>query len=182
LYVIGALAARRTYCLLAVAVLIIWNPQSARAEMPPTPIYRFLFDASRPDSQITEDIKIPEFRTYTVGLEFNYTNELDLYRVASLVGDGPGGGPGIPIRVHLRILQNDHNTDAPVFDNTISTSHRYRQGFSQKYAGSFFRQILVINLRPGIYKIEVNTIDATPQFTAITTYLVVDYDPRASRL
>jgi hypothetical protein len=176
-------SARGYACLVMAALIVVCASADVLAKMPPTPIYRFLFDASRRDSRINEEVRIPEFRTYTFGLEFDYTNELDLYRVASLVGDGPGGRPGVPIPIHLQILQSDGITTHIVSDSDIDTAHRYRQGFSQKkYAGSFSRAVITINLKPGVYRIEANTLKATSDFSSTVSYFIVDYDPRAGSL
>jgi hypothetical protein len=161
-------------------LLFAW-PLGAAAQLPPTPIYRFGFDASHANRRIEEKITIPEDRSYIFGIEFEYANLIDLKRVARLVGIDKGNS-GISVPIHLAIS----NADSPntiIYDGVILTNGYLYHGFSKSgRGGNFRRKIKIIQLPRGSYRIEANTLQSAPEFMGTTSYFVVDYDPIAKFL
>ncbi|MGD0022638.1 MAG: DUF5625 family protein [Smithellaceae bacterium] len=150
---------------------------------PPTPVVKFPFDVSKRDSTVNQEFRIREYRSYYFALWFDYFGEADEYRVFALVGDGSGSreNPGIDIPIHIKIYKLDTgNLPLPlIYEKTIATKHCYAHGFdsSKKREGNYRREIIAINLKPGMYRVEVNTIEDRPEFSGTPSYLQIEGHP-----
>jgi len=157
LFLLGGLAASRSYSFDA-------TPQ--RPQDVNIPI-----DVSRSDSSITANVKITEHRVYEFYLNSYYKDRDDLYRVMALTGDGsrrPDGQyahPGIIVPLHVRVVSS---SGAVIYDTVRNAQGHDIHGFGQHKDGYFSRSVGGIELRPGTYRIEANTVKDTPEFSGTT--------------
>jgi hypothetical protein len=162
----------------AFLMLFPWIPKASFAESPPVPVVQFPFDVSRQDNTVNQEFRIRDFRSYYFAIRFNYFGEADLYRVITLVGDGSKKYPGISIPIHMKIVKQDSGNSPPklIYENTVLTEHCFAHGFERKQTdGNFLRQILAIDLKPGIYRVEASTIKDSPEFSGTPTYLQIEF-------
>jgi hypothetical protein len=146
---------------------------------PPKPPVDFPFDVSRRDSTVNKEISIREYRSYYFALQFDCLDRADYDRVMALVGDGgryPDGRYGhpdviVPIHIKLIRLETGKNPET-VYDGTVETQAIYA-GIS----GALLREIIVIDLKPGIYRVEASTIKDSPAFTGTSSHLFIQYHP-----
>jgi hypothetical protein len=145
---------------------------------PPTPVVKWPFDVSKRDSKVSQEFRIREYRSYYFALRFNYFGEVDLYRVLALVGNGSSKYPGIAIPIHIKIYKLNTETIPPelIYENTILTEKRYSHDFEHDQTnGNYLREIIAINLKPGIYRVEANTIEDRPEFSGTPSYLQIEW-------
>ncbi|MCX5848626.1 MAG: DUF5625 family protein [Deltaproteobacteria bacterium] len=154
-----------------------WFSLTSTSISPPTPVVKWPFDVSKRDSKVSQEFRIREYRSYYFALRFNYFGEVDLYRVLALVGDGSSKYPGIAIPIHIKIYKLNTEIISPelIYENTIVTKKRYAHGFERKQTdGNYTREIIAINLKSGIYRVEANTIKDSPEFSGTPTYLQIE--------
>ena len=155
----------------------LWIPKATFAESPPVPRVKFPFDVSKRDSTVNQEIRIREYRSYYVAIQFDYFGVSDQKRVMALVGDGgvrPDGGyanPGVIVPVHIKIIRLETGKDSEtVYDDIIETQGIYSIG-----SGDFTRDIIIIDLKPGIYRVEANTIKDSPEFKGTPSHLLIEH-------
>ena len=161
-----------------VTVLLL-SAAVAQARLPSNPLYRFSFDVSRANSEVNEQITIPEPYAYVIAIQFDYAGENDLLKVRKLVGIGIGsqtGVPGVPVTVSLRLVKLNDIKSQTIFEGIETTTGTSRGGgFSQReVTGYFERDIKIFKLEPGKYHIIAKIIDDHPQFNGAATYLVIN--------
>jgi hypothetical protein len=148
---------------------------------PPTPVVKWPFDVSKRDSTVNQEFRIREYRSYYFALRFNYFGQADEHRVfEQLVGDGPSHYPGINIPIHVKIFKLDTGSlpSELIYENTITTKYCYRHGYEWKQTdGNYIREIIAVDLKPGIYRVEANTIEDRPEFSGTPSYLQIEPHP-----
>jgi hypothetical protein len=152
------------------------------SKSPPTPAVKWTLDVSKRDSKVNQEFRIDEYRSYYFALRFDYDTkgsqeriEADGLRVLALVGEGPQEDQGIKIPIHLKINKLDSGSFPPqlIYENTILTHGTYATAF-----GNHRREIIEINLKPGTYLVEANTIEDRPEFSDTPSYLAIEPDSR----
>jgi hypothetical protein len=168
--------------LMAAFMMITWMTTACAVlpttTSPPTPVVKFPFDVSKRDSTVNQEFRIRDYRSYYFALQFNYIGYDDARRVFKLVGDGSPTDPGIHVPIHVKIYKLDTgNSKAELTsENTVSTINYFVQGFEHNPENGFYdREIVVVNLKPGIYRVEANTIKETPEFSGTPTYLEITW-------
>jgi len=162
----------------ALMMLITWIPKTAFAE-PPVPTVNFSFDVSKQGSAVNQEIKIREYRSYYFAIQFDSFSDPDYYRVMALLGDGgrrPNGtpsNPGFLIPIHLKITKQGKASES-IYDNTVETEGIYSIGHDKKTVGKFKRVIIIIDLKPGIYQVEANTIRDSSNFAGTPSQLLIE--------
>ena len=120
-----------------------------------------------------------EYRSYYFALRFDYvtkgTDDLsDHNRVLALVNVDISTlkRTGINIPIHLKISKLDSGSLPPqlIYENTILTKGMYASCFRE-----YLREIIAIDLKPGIYRVEANTIEDRPEFLGAPTYLQIEW-------
>lgn len=174
-------------------VLLPGIPQSALADaLTIPPVRSFPFDVSRGDSTLDVEIQIREYRNYYFALQFDYAGRDDEYRVEKLVGggstytDGKYEKPGIvaPIRLEIVRIDGDSSEGSKViYKDTVESQGHYVHGFTEiKFNGHYRRMLISIALKPGLYRVHVNTIRDSPEFVGTPTHLKIEWHPNARRL
>ncbi len=148
---------------------------------PPTPVVKWPFDVSKRDSKVNQEFRIREYRSYYFALRFDHLGPPDAQRVLAVVGDGSRKYPGIAIPIHIKILKLLDTGNPPpelIYEGTISTSNSYAgvgTWWPPSGHGAFLREIIAIDLKPGIYRVEVNTIEDRPEFSGTPSYLQIEW-------
>ena len=171
-------------CLIAAFLMLFtWLPKASFAESPPVPVVKFPFDVSRQDSTVNQEFRIRDYRSYYFAILFDYFGSADKHRVFALVGEGgrlPYGRydiPGVIVPVHIKIigLETRENPET-VYDGVVETEGIYANSFERKQTdGHYKREIIVINLKPGIYRVEASTTKDSPEFAGTPSHLLIEY-------
>jgi hypothetical protein len=161
-----------------VLTLLPGVPQSAMAGPPEIPpVHSFPFDASRGDSTLSIEVQIREYRNYQFALQFDYAGESDLLRVLKLVGQSNEAGVILP--VHLKVLRNQPGANPEtIYEESVETKSQYAHGFSEiKFHGNYRRMIAVVALKPGLYRVHVNTMRESPEFAGTPSHFKIEWHP-----
>lgn len=170
-------------CILAIPVLwmlLSCMPRTAQAVSPPFPVVSFPFDVSKRGSVVNELFRIRDYRSYYMAIRFDFvvTNDEELWRGVALIGDGSiqhSGTPKpegvvIPIKIRLSRVDEEKGTrDELIYEKMINTENRYAGK-----PGSRFREIFAVDLKPGLYRVEAETLQEHPEFSYMTTYLHIE--------
>lgn len=94
----------------------------------------------------------------------------------ALVGDGGRTPdwryvhPGVIVPIHVQIIRLETGKDPEtVYDRTVET-----KGVYAYRSGALLREIMIIDLKPGIYRVEANTNKDSPEFTGTPSYLLIE--------
>ena len=147
---------------------------------PPLPVVSFPFDVSRRGSVVNELFRIRDYRSYYMALRFDFvvTNDEELWRGVALIGDGSiqhSGVPKpegivIPVKIRLSRIEEEKGAGGElIYEKTINTENRYAGK-----PGSRFREIFAVDLKPGLYRVEAETLQEHPEFSYMTTYLHIE--------
>ncbi len=146
----------------------------------PTPVVKFPFDVSKRDSTINQEFRISDYRSYYFALRFYHLGPPDAQRVLALVGNGGSEPSGIDIPIHIKIFKLLDTGNTPpelIYEGTVSTSNSYAgvgTWWPPSGHGAFLREIIAIDLKPGIYRVEANTIEDRPEFSGTPSYLQIE--------
>lgn len=166
--------------IMAFCMLIFCNPKTIFAKSPPVPAVHFPFDVSRSDTTLNQQFQIRDARSYVFAIKFNYFGDADLDRVLALVGNGSAQYLGICIPIHLKIFKLDPENLSPglIYEDTISTKVYYAHGFERDQKnGNYNREIVTIDLQPGIYRVEANPTKDSQEFSGTPSQLLIEFHP-----
>lgn len=178
-----------------IAILLVLIPSvTAYAAFWPlnmrTQIVKWTFDVSKKETKASHLFKIRWEQPYTFALQFDYTNENERDRLRAIVE----GLDSVAVPVHIKISRQIEGAtinppevknkkkgkgkkrkiaekDVPlelIYEETIITAGAYAWGQTSGYC---LRKITEINLKPGIYRVEVNTIEDRPEFAGKPSFL-----------
>jgi hypothetical protein len=153
---------------------------SSQTSSPPTPVVKWPLDVSKQDSKVNQQFRIIEYRSYYFALRFDYDTKVshdrivaDGQRVLALIDVDMSTmkHKGINIPIHIKISKLDTGSLPPelIYENTILTKGMYVAAF-----GNYRREIIEIDLKPGIYRVEANTIENRPEFSGTPSYLQIE--------
>jgi len=138
------------------------------------------FDISRSDSTIRVDIKVAEHRPYEFYLNVYYKGRVEQSRVIELVGngsrypDGRYGRPGLTVPIHLKIVDSSGST---IVDDVRNVEGVDIHGFNGDHDGYYSRYMYGVELRPGIYHVEINSVKEMPEFSGISCGVHIGWHP-----
>lgn len=141
----------------------------------------FPFEAQKARNAIEVKLWVLEHRSYVFNLRFMYKEEdlEDRLRVKKLVGeynrdnDGKLIEPGIPILLRLKIDVNDDSGLRPMLDREISELMRTGHG-----SDFYDKEIAAVILKPGHYRIMVESVHDVPELIGTPVMLHIGRDPR----
>jgi len=171
--------------IVAFFMLICWNPKTIFAKSPPVPAVQFPFDVSRSDTTLNQEFQIRDARSYVFAIKFDYVGPVDKKRVRTMVGgggrypDGRYGEPGVIVPIHITICKlNPGQAPESVYDGLFETQGCYANGFERNQNnGHLDREIVTIDLQPGIYRVEANTIKDSQEFSGTPSQLLIEFHP-----
>ncbi|WP_180728706.1 DUF5625 family protein [Paraburkholderia sp. PGU19] len=138
------------------------------------------FDISRSDSTIRIDIKVTEHRVYQLLLNVYYKGRGDEERVIRVVGDGSRypdgryGRPGLIVPIHIRIVDI---TGSVIIDHIHNVEGVIAHRFSSDHNGYYSRYMYGVELRPGVYHVEIGTVKSVPEFSGIPCAVHIGWHP-----
>ncbi|MEK7995415.1 MAG: DUF5625 family protein [Planctomycetota bacterium] len=146
----------------------------------PIPPVSFAFDASKASTVVDTTIKVDKTRFYQFELLFRGARPADMAALNKLAGDAYLGDsyvdkrykppdPGVVVPVRVVITADQH----VVYDRTVKTQGHY--SFTRL---AIHRRAGGIELIPGLYRIQVSTIEDIPELSAVTIEFSVSYDAR----
>lgn len=154
-------------------------PKAVLAKSPPVPPVTFPFDVSRQGSTVDQEFRIKEYRSWYFALQFDHFGGADSYRVLALVGRGGRGSdgsyaePGVIVPIHMKITKLEAGKDPEtVYEGTSRTAALYAG-----VRGALLRDIIIIDLKPGIYRVEARTVQDSPEFSGTPSHLKIEYEP-----
>ena len=165
-----------------IAWLLLLDTCSAFGEAPREPPATIAhFDVSRPNANIHSEIKISEHRSYQFHLYVLYNGGEEQAKIQELVGgwgrkkgDSKFGSHGVVIPIHFFISDSSGKV---IEDATHYTQGSNIHGFSGAKEGYYARYISSADLKPGLYKIEINTVQATPEFNNVSCAIHIGWRP-----
>jgi hypothetical protein len=163
--------------LIAVTLLFFPLVTACSASSPtsslPTPVVKFPFDVSKRNSTVNQEFQIRDYRSYYFAIRFDYVGQTDHDRVNALVDVNISlhKRTGIDIPIHIKISKLGAGSLPPelLYEDTILTKEKYASAF-----GYFLREIIAIDLKPGIYRVEANTLEDRPEFSGTPSYLQIE--------
>ena len=163
---------------LILAFLLLFPCISRAESSPPVPPVTFPFDLSKQDSTVNQEFRIREYRSYYIALRFDHSGGDDAKHLLPLVGEGgrsPDGSyvyPGIIIPIRLKVIRLEAGKDPETIDDeTVET-----KSFYSAVTGALFREIIAINLKPGVYRLEASTVKDSLEFAGRSFGLVIEPD------
>lgn len=147
-----------------VLALLPWLPALAGSK-PPRPPLILPFAVHKAGTVVTTKMRVVEHRVYTfsLGLGLKKYDREDRKRVQKLAGSGGRdkyGKPldyGLPIPVRLTISSIDSSNERVIYNKEVREEEMY--GFT---AEEFSKQIDRIELRPGLYRITIESLQDIP--------------------
>ena len=132
-------------------------------------------------SKVETDLRIVEYRAYYFSLRFNFKgdDETEYARVKELVGDNKeyGGDHGVPTPLKLKISVIEPAGERVIVDKVVSDLRLWSWG-----ADHFFKHIDYIKLKPGIYRVSVESLQDAPELIGTPTALRIYYDQNSTTL
>jgi hypothetical protein len=168
----------RLLLLAAFLALSALFPATVCPDTLPVPVVKFPFDVSRQNSALSQDFRIVEHRTYEFSIRFEYTSRAVEDRLLEVLTGRPSHKRGIPIPLHVRllVLNPASKTYELIDENTVLTQDYITHELG--VPGAFTRQIIAVDLKPGTYRIQVNTLQDSREFQDMPSYLQIGYDAR----
>lgn len=171
--------------LLLFAVLILlpfpWFSACAKDAQPPKPPLTLPFAVQKAGSKVETDLRIVEYRPYYFSLRFNFKegDRADRARVKELVGDNEeyGGDHGVPTPLKLKISVIEPAGEREIVDKEVSDLRLWSWG-----GDNFDKHIDYIKLKPGIYRVSIESLHDAPELVGTPTVLVIYYNPNSTTL
>lgn len=168
--------------LLAVLILLPWFSACAKEAQPPKPPLTLPFAVQKAGSKVETDLRIVEYRPYYFSLRFNFKegDRADRARVNKLVGDDyqdKYGDPGVPTPLKLKISVIEPAGERVIVDKEVSGLRLRSWG-----ADNFDKHIDMIKLKPGIYRVSIESLQDAPELIGTPIALRIYYDPNSTTL
>lgn len=161
-------------------LLTPWMSALQAAGWPKGTLVAYDFDVSRKDVVLDRTFMVRDFRSYVLSLRFQYDGDADLYRLLALTGLGSSAaysGYTIPVNIQLfQLADGTLDIGKPIVDRFIETKSSFMHAFSPPdyKDGAFDREIITINLQPGVYRIRASTAQDSPEFSGTPCQLAVE--------
>ena len=149
------------------------------ASKPPVQVPFLLEEAG---SVVEIELNISEYRGYFFNLEFPYhkDDEVDFLRVRKLIGsgeisrDGSRVDPGVPLRILLEIDGRDSTGEMVYYKNIVNP---VLVSVGSDY---FTKRIDSVKLKPGAYKIRLESLLNVPEFNRFPVKFSVNWHPKST--
>lgn len=166
---------------LVVAGCGVVNPRTPLPEPYP-------FDVSKKNSAVDADVELRTYRFYEFDISFEFSDHPSFERLYGLLRYGLQGrqgdsSAGVTVPIALRITSlGPEASGNTIFDEIVQTHRISRHTFcsAPKTCGVIWRRVAMVALRPGRYRIQAGTVQDTPAFSGVPTFLQVTYNPKFS--
>lgn len=88
------------------------------------------------------------------------------------------------VPIHIRVSKEESESDSILLeDKTVRTLAYFAHGFHDSDdGGRYDRMVMVLALKPGLYRVQVNTIQESPRFSGVTTKFAITYHSKTSTI
>lgn len=166
----------------AMLALFPWLPALAGSK-PPKPPLILPFAVHKAGTVVTTDLRVVEHRVYKFSLRLGFKehDREDRKRVQKLAGDygrdsqGKLRNPGISIHVRLKISTIGSSSERVIYDEEIQEEEMYAYG-----ADAYLKKIDHIELRPGLYRIAIESLQDIPELAETPVSLGIGWAPKTA--
>ncbi len=151
----------------------------------PKPPLVLPFAVQQAGNKVETELQVHEYRPYIFDLRLGFVEKdsEDRERVKKLAGDygrskeGKLLKPGVAVPLRLRISVIDSFPEKTLLEREILEEEMWAYG-----ADNFKKRIAIVPLKPGHYRISVESLKDMPELIGTTVALGIGYDPKASAL
>jgi hypothetical protein len=178
---INRLVLRLVLLLFALSALVACNSEK---QIPAPPLILPFF-VQQAGNKVEAELQVQEHRPYIIYLRlgFNKKDPKDRERVRKVAGDygrdadGKLLKPGVSIPLRLKIGIIDASGNKTLLERDILEEEMWAYG-----ADNFKKKIVTVSLKPGHYRISVETLEDTPELIGTAVELGIGYDHKTSTL
>lgn len=160
-----------------------WFSACTNDTRPPKPPLILPFAVQKAGNKVETELRVVEHRGYRFSLRLGFKkgDEEDRRRVRKLAGDfgrdrnGKLIEPGISIPLGLKISVIDSSGERSLLEREILEEEMYAYG-SDHYS----KQIIEVVLRPGHYRIAIESLKDTPELLGTPVALGIDFNPKTN--
>lgn len=175
----GGNAMSRRRSLLAWVSLIPWLPAFG-ADKSLRPPLQLPFHPERKGERVAIEVRVVEDRKYWLDLQLGYREGdiQDWRRVQAIAGryekdkDGRLIEPGVNVPLHLIITGVETQGERLIVDEKVLEQRMYGSGPRQ-----ITKRIMGVRLRPGRYRVIVETLEEVPVLEFVSVNLSIGFDP-----
>jgi hypothetical protein len=150
-------------------------------DLPPKPPIKLPFEVQKAGSRAETEMRIVERRNYIFYLQFSYKkgDQEDRARVRKLLGDNHKDGigrwvdTGIPTPLKFKISIIDVTGERQMFDLDIPP-----MGIISWGADSFGKLFFSMTLKPGLYRVSVESMQDAPEIVGTTVTFEVGFNSK----
>ncbi|MBU0484385.1 MAG: hypothetical protein KKB30_07725 [Proteobacteria bacterium] len=145
-----------------------------------TPPVVLPFAVQKAGNKVETELRIVDHREYIFSLCFNYKegDQLDRERVKKLVGDNyadKNGDPGIQTPLKLKITALQSTGENVIIEKDISDIRLRSWG-----GDSFSKHIDYIIMKPGHYRVSVESLKDSPELIGTEIFLTIGIYPKST--
>lgn len=177
---------RRRFLMLLV-VMPFLSACRASDDLPKPPL-SLPFEIQKAGNKVEIKLRVVERRHYLFNILLMYKegDQVDRARVRKLAGayDMDKSGkliePGVPIQLRFKIYSIEAEEERTLLENTILQSEEIRT--ISHSATSFNKQFAVVDLKPGHYRISVESLKDVPELIGTPVMFQIGRDPKTGSL
>lgn len=169
------------------AVMPFLSACKASEDMPKPPL-SLPFEIQRAGNKIETKLRVVEHRHYLFNLRLMYkeSDQEDRARVRKLAGayqmdkNGKLIEPGVPIQLRFKINAIETAEERPMLEKDILQPEEIRT--ISHGADSFNKRFATVILKPGHYKISVESLRDMPELAGTSVLFEIGRDPKSGSL
>ena len=155
-----------------------WLTACANDTHIPKPPLSLPFEVQKAGNKVETKLRVVEHREYIFSLRFGFkeNDEEDRSRVKKLVGDDgqfKNGDPGIPTPLRFKISVIDATGERPMLEQVIPELRLRSWG-----GDSFKKHIAYVILKPGHYRISIESLKDVPELVGTPIAFSIGRDPK----
>jgi hypothetical protein len=170
-------------CILLLLSIVLGLQACTKDEGFPKPPLILPLSLEKAGSKIETDLRVVDHNIYYFSLNFSYKekDEVDRARVKILIGGneidkyGKALHPGVPTPVILRVSAIEAGQENAIYSKEINPI------LTSWGADSFGKTIGFTELKPGLYKVQLENLRSSPEFNGTPVYLGIGYSKYKQR-
>lgn len=148
----------------------------------PKPPIQLPFAIQKKGNKVEIKLRVVEHRHYLFNIQFMYKegDQVDRARVMKLAGEYNLIESGVPIQLRLKINSIEAAGEQTLIKDSILQPEEIRK--ISHSSTSFNKQFAVVNLKPGHYKISVESLRDVPELIGTPVVFQIGRDPKTGSL
>lgn len=179
----GQLIMKSKWLFIAMMALLPWLTACAQDAGPPNPPLSLPFEVQQAGNKVETELRVVEHRGYSFDLRLMYKkgDQANRERVRKLAGryeqdkNGKLIEPGVPILLRLKIDVIDDSGVNPMLEQGVSELKLTSWG-----GDSFNKRIAEVPLKPGRYRISIESLRDVPELLGTPVILRVGFDAKST--